>query len=35
QRSAQLGVMCGGDIKRRRKAVALPNATSGMAHCQV
>ncbi|TSM77370.1 G patch domain-containing protein 2-like [Bagarius yarrelli] len=28
QRSAQQGVLCGGDIKRRRKAVAVPNATS-------
>ncbi|MCJ8736678.1 hypothetical protein PDJAM_G00015240 [Pangasius djambal] len=28
QRSAQLGMLCGGDIKRRRKTVAVPSATS-------
>ncbi|KAI5618859.1 G patch domain-containing protein 2 [Silurus asotus] len=28
QRSAHLGVLCGGDIKRRRKTVAIPSATS-------
>ncbi|XP_046711561.1 G patch domain-containing protein 2-like isoform X2 [Silurus meridionalis] len=28
QRSAHLGVLCGGDIKRRRKTVAISSATS-------